>query len=109
MQLQQRSEELCRENDLLHRQLTEMGKELELEKGKVRTKIKELMEERDKNKKLEQQIIGEFEGILFLFVFGDLSWKTSQLLIVFCLQPYQISMRRRWKKHRKEWINRVKQ
>ena len=59
MKIQDRSDELCRENERLHNQLGELNKELEVEKGKVKNKIRELMEERDKNKRLDSQLVGE--------------------------------------------------
>ena len=59
MKIQDRSDELCRENERLHNQLGELNKELEVEKGKVKNKIRELMEERDKNKRLDAQLVGK--------------------------------------------------
>ena len=59
MKIQDRSDELCRENERLHNQVGALTKELEVEKGKVKTKIKEIMEERDKNKRLDAQLLGK--------------------------------------------------
>ena len=70
MKIQDRSDELCRENERLHNQVGALTKELEVEKGKVKTKIKEIMEERDKNKRLDAQLIGKafsFQTILLSF------------------------------------------
>ena len=66
MKIQDRSDELCRDNERLHNQMGELSKELEMERGKVKNKIREIMEEREKNKKLETQILGKVIGILSL-------------------------------------------
>ena len=64
MKIQDRSDELCRDNERLHNHVGELSKELEMERGKVKNKIREIMEEREKNKKLETQILGKVIGIL---------------------------------------------
>ncbi|XP_063674576.1 GRIP and coiled-coil domain-containing protein 2-like isoform X6 [Bolinopsis microptera] len=61
MKIQDRSDELCRDNERLHNQVGELSKELEVERGKVKNKIREIMEEREKNKKLETQILANKE------------------------------------------------
>ena len=66
MKIQDRSDELCRDNERLHNQMGELSKELEMERGKLKNKIREIMEEREKNKKLETQILGKVIGILSL-------------------------------------------
>ena len=63
MKIHDRSEDLCRDNDKLYKQVELLSKELEMEKGKLKTKIKEVMEEREKVKRLDAQLIGIFSGL----------------------------------------------
>ena len=63
MKIHDRSEDLCRDNDKLHKQVELLSKDLEMEKGKLKTKIKEVMEEREKVKRLDAQLIGIFSGL----------------------------------------------
>lgn len=73
MKIQDRSEELCRENDRLYNQVEVMTKELEMERGKLKIKIRELMDERERAKRLDTQLIGAC-------LFSDLS-----LVLVECV------------------------